>query len=180
MQSPVIGRTIAIAIIVLLVGWTAFRSLSARPPAVPSIAMPVPALDAPLAPAVRETDRVESLSEPIPITIRRHQTLVSDGEFLPPEPQLPALFGRPELHVSLVQLERAAVCIDRAAVQTQRPGILPLHEEAKPTRRLDRAGETKAVQIEAVIAILVRIMVCLSASPEFEAEPQPLRQVRAR
>jgi peptide-methionine (S)-S-oxide reductase len=51
MQSPIIGRTIAIAIIVLLVGWTAFRSLSARPPAAPSIAMPVPAFDAPLTPA---------------------------------------------------------------------------------------------------------------------------------
>ena len=56
MQSPIIGRTIAIAIIVLLVGWTAFRSLSARPPAAPSAAMPVPALDAPLAPvAARQT-----------------------------------------------------------------------------------------------------------------------------
>jgi peptide-methionine (S)-S-oxide reductase len=56
MQSPIIGRTIAIAIIILLVGWTAFRSLSARPPAAPSAAMPVPALDAPLAPAkMRET-----------------------------------------------------------------------------------------------------------------------------
>jgi peptide-methionine (S)-S-oxide reductase len=51
MQSPIIGRTIAIVIIVVLVGWTAFRSLSARPPAAPSAAMPVPALDAPLAPA---------------------------------------------------------------------------------------------------------------------------------
>jgi peptide-methionine (S)-S-oxide reductase len=56
MQSPIIGRTIAIAIIILLVGWTAFRSLSARPPAAPSAAMPVPTLDAPLAPAkMRET-----------------------------------------------------------------------------------------------------------------------------
>jgi peptide-methionine (S)-S-oxide reductase len=56
MHSPIIGRTIAIAIIILLVGWTAFRSLSARPPAAPSAAMPVPALDAPLAPAkARET-----------------------------------------------------------------------------------------------------------------------------
>ena len=51
MQSPIIGRTIAIAIIVLLLGWTAFRSLGARPAAAPSAAMPVPALDAPLAPA---------------------------------------------------------------------------------------------------------------------------------
>ncbi len=56
MQSPIIGRTIAIAIIVLLVGWTAFRSLSARPPAAPSAAMPLPTLDAPLAPvAGRQT-----------------------------------------------------------------------------------------------------------------------------
>jgi peptide-methionine (S)-S-oxide reductase len=51
MQSPIIGRTIAISTIVLLVAWTAFRSLGARPPAAPSAAMPVPALDAPLAPA---------------------------------------------------------------------------------------------------------------------------------
>jgi peptide-methionine (S)-S-oxide reductase len=58
MQSPIIGRTIAIAIIVLLVGWTAFRSLSARPPAAPSAAMPVPALDAPLAPAAAQQTAV--------------------------------------------------------------------------------------------------------------------------
>ena len=58
MQSPIIGRTIAIAIIVLLVGWTAFRSLSARPPASPSVAMPVPAFDAPLAPATAQETAV--------------------------------------------------------------------------------------------------------------------------
>jgi hypothetical protein len=54
MQSPIIGRTIAIAIILALVGWTAFRSLSARPPAAPSTTMPVPAMDAPLAPATAQ------------------------------------------------------------------------------------------------------------------------------
>jgi peptide-methionine (S)-S-oxide reductase len=58
MQSPIIGRTIAVAIIILLVGWTAFRSLSARPPAAPSAAMPVPALDAPLAPAITQQTAV--------------------------------------------------------------------------------------------------------------------------
>ena len=58
MQSPIIGRTIAITVIVLLVGWTAFRSLSARPPAAPSAAMPVPALDAPLAPATAQETAV--------------------------------------------------------------------------------------------------------------------------
>ncbi len=58
MQSPIIGRTIAIAIIVLLVGWTAFRSLSARPAASPSVAMPVPAVDAPLAPATAQETAV--------------------------------------------------------------------------------------------------------------------------
>ncbi len=58
MQSPIIGRAIAIAIIVLLVGWTAFRSLGARPAAAPSGAMPVPALDAPLAPAAAQQTAV--------------------------------------------------------------------------------------------------------------------------
>jgi peptide-methionine (S)-S-oxide reductase len=51
MQSPIIGRTIAISIILLIAGWTGFRSLGARPPATPSVPMPVPALDAPLASA---------------------------------------------------------------------------------------------------------------------------------
>jgi peptide-methionine (S)-S-oxide reductase len=51
MQSPIIGRTIAITIILLFVGWTAFRSLGARPSAAPSAAMPTPTLDAPLASA---------------------------------------------------------------------------------------------------------------------------------
>jgi peptide-methionine (S)-S-oxide reductase len=51
MPSPIIGRTIAISIILLLVGWTVFRSLEARPPASPSAAMPLPVLDAPLSSA---------------------------------------------------------------------------------------------------------------------------------
>ncbi len=51
MQSPIIGRATAIVIILLFVGWTAFRSLGARPPAAPSAAMPLPTLDAPLASA---------------------------------------------------------------------------------------------------------------------------------
>ena len=54
MQSPIIGRSVAMAIILALVGWTAFRSLSARPPAAPSATMPVPAIDAPLAPATAQ------------------------------------------------------------------------------------------------------------------------------
>ena len=52
MQSPIIGRTIAI--ILPLVGWTAFRSLSARPPAAPSATLPVPAINTPLAPATAQ------------------------------------------------------------------------------------------------------------------------------
>jgi peptide-methionine (S)-S-oxide reductase len=51
MQSPIIGRTIAIAVILVFVGWTAFRSLGARPPSAPSAAMPIPAVDASLASA---------------------------------------------------------------------------------------------------------------------------------
>jgi len=58
MQSPIIGRTIAITVIVLLVGWTAFRSLGARPPAAPSAAMPAPVLDAPLAAAAAQQTAV--------------------------------------------------------------------------------------------------------------------------
>ncbi|MGA2811080.1 MAG: peptide-methionine (S)-S-oxide reductase MsrA [Candidatus Acidiferrum sp.] len=49
MPTPSIGRTIAIAVIILLVAWTALRSLGARPPAAPGAAMPKPAVDAPLA-----------------------------------------------------------------------------------------------------------------------------------
>ena len=58
MQSPIIGRTIAIAIILPLVGWTAFRSLSARTPAAPFAVLPVPAIDAPLAPATAQEGAV--------------------------------------------------------------------------------------------------------------------------
>jgi peptide-methionine (S)-S-oxide reductase len=49
MPTSHIGRTLAIIAIVLLVGWTALRSLGARPPAPPNAAMPKPVLDAPLA-----------------------------------------------------------------------------------------------------------------------------------
>ena len=49
MQSPFIGRGIALTIIFALIGWTAIRALGARPPATPNGAMPKPAVDAPLA-----------------------------------------------------------------------------------------------------------------------------------
>jgi peptide-methionine (S)-S-oxide reductase len=49
MPAPRIGRVIAIAVIILVVGWTAIRALGARPPATPNAAMPKPAVDAPLA-----------------------------------------------------------------------------------------------------------------------------------
>jgi peptide-methionine (S)-S-oxide reductase len=51
MPTPRIGRAIAIAVIGLVIGWTAIRSISARPPAAPNAAMPKPAIDAPLATA---------------------------------------------------------------------------------------------------------------------------------
>ena len=49
MPTPHIGRGIALGLIVLLIGWTAFRSLGARPPAAANAAMPKPTIDAPLA-----------------------------------------------------------------------------------------------------------------------------------
>jgi peptide-methionine (S)-S-oxide reductase len=50
-QSPYIGRGIALIVIVALVGWTAFRALGTRPPETPRMPFPAPAVDAPLAPA---------------------------------------------------------------------------------------------------------------------------------
>src|SRR5260370_4407011 len=49
MQSPYIGRGIALIIIVGLVAWTAFRALGSRPPETPKMPFPAPAIDAPLA-----------------------------------------------------------------------------------------------------------------------------------
>jgi|SRR5271156_5894792 len=51
MPTPQIGRTLAIVVIVFVIGWTAFRSLGARSPAAPNATMPKPAVDAQLAPA---------------------------------------------------------------------------------------------------------------------------------
>jgi peptide-methionine (S)-S-oxide reductase len=51
MRRPYIGRGIAIAVIVGMVAWTAFRALGARPPETPKTAFPAPAIDAPLAAA---------------------------------------------------------------------------------------------------------------------------------
>jgi peptide-methionine (S)-S-oxide reductase len=51
MESPYFGRGIALALIVSLVAWTAFRALGARPPETPKIPFPTPAIDAPLAAA---------------------------------------------------------------------------------------------------------------------------------
>ena len=49
MQSPYIGRAMALVVIVTLVGWTAFRALGARPPEPPKLPFPAPAVDDPLA-----------------------------------------------------------------------------------------------------------------------------------
>jgi len=49
MRSPYIGRGIALVIIVCLVAWTAFRVLGSRPPEIPRMPFPAPAIDAPLA-----------------------------------------------------------------------------------------------------------------------------------
>ena len=51
MSSPTIGRNIALAIIILFLGYNVFRALGARPPAAPSTPIPEPAIDAPLASA---------------------------------------------------------------------------------------------------------------------------------
>jgi len=49
MKSPMVGRGMALAIILALVVWTGIRALGARPPETPKGAMPKPAVDAPLA-----------------------------------------------------------------------------------------------------------------------------------
>ena len=51
MQSPYIGRGIAIVVIAGLVAWTAFRALGSRSPETPKMPFPAPAVDAPLATA---------------------------------------------------------------------------------------------------------------------------------
>jgi peptide-methionine (S)-S-oxide reductase len=51
MQSPYIGRGIALVLIAGLFAWTAFRALGGRPPETPKIPFPAPAIDAPLAAA---------------------------------------------------------------------------------------------------------------------------------
>jgi len=51
MQSPYIGRGLALVLIVGLVGWTAFRALGSRPPESPKNPFPAPTIDAPLATA---------------------------------------------------------------------------------------------------------------------------------
>jgi peptide-methionine (S)-S-oxide reductase len=49
LQSPHIGRSVALVLIIALVGWTAFRALGARSPETPKMPFPGPAVDSPLA-----------------------------------------------------------------------------------------------------------------------------------
>jgi len=49
MQSPYIGRGIAVVVIVGLISWTAFRALGSRPPETPKMPFPAPTVDVPLA-----------------------------------------------------------------------------------------------------------------------------------
>src|SRR6266567_1144255 len=58
MQSPYIGRGLALVLIVGLVGWTAFRALGSRPPESPKNPFPAPAIDAPLAAAKSQQSAV--------------------------------------------------------------------------------------------------------------------------
>lgn len=46
MRTPMIGRGIALALIVGLVAWTALRALGSRPPETPKTPFPAPAVDA--------------------------------------------------------------------------------------------------------------------------------------
>jgi peptide-methionine (S)-S-oxide reductase len=58
MKSPYIGRGIALALIIALVGWTALRALGARTPEAPRMPFPAPAIDAPLASAPGQQNAV--------------------------------------------------------------------------------------------------------------------------
>src|SRR6266436_2255619 len=49
MKSPFMGRSIAVALIVGVVGWNAVRALGSRSPETPKLPFPAPASDAPLA-----------------------------------------------------------------------------------------------------------------------------------
>ena len=49
MKSPFTGRTIAIALILGIVGWNAVRALGSRAPETPKLPFPAPVSDAPLA-----------------------------------------------------------------------------------------------------------------------------------
>jgi peptide-methionine (S)-S-oxide reductase len=51
MKSPFIGRSIAVALIVGVVGWNAVRALGSRSPETPKLSLPAPASDTPLAAA---------------------------------------------------------------------------------------------------------------------------------
>jgi peptide-methionine (S)-S-oxide reductase len=49
MRSPIVGRALAIALIVAFFSWNGVRMIGARPPAEPRYPFPKPAIDAPLA-----------------------------------------------------------------------------------------------------------------------------------
>ena len=49
MNSSNVGRNVAIAVILAILTWSGARALGARPPAIPRLPIPKPAIDAPLA-----------------------------------------------------------------------------------------------------------------------------------
>jgi peptide-methionine (S)-S-oxide reductase len=51
MRSPSVGGTISLFLIIGFIAWSAFRSIGARPPAIPSSPFPRPTVDEPLASA---------------------------------------------------------------------------------------------------------------------------------
>jgi peptide-methionine (S)-S-oxide reductase len=58
MKSPIVGRGIAIALIVGVVGWNAVRALGSRVPETPKLPFPAPAIDSPLASAKSQQNAV--------------------------------------------------------------------------------------------------------------------------
>jgi peptide-methionine (S)-S-oxide reductase len=49
MKSPYIGRSLAFAVIIAIIAWTAVRALGSRPPETPKLPFPAPAVDSQLA-----------------------------------------------------------------------------------------------------------------------------------
>jgi hypothetical protein len=104
------------------------------------------------------------LTERIPVAVGTDQALVSHGKILPPETCVKTSLGMAGFDIGLTDFESVSqVVAIRAGVKPERSGILAVESEPDPAGWLHCCFQSKAIQIQSIVQVLIRI--------EFDGRP---------